>query len=303
MKKILALGIAIAMLFIMAIPATAVNMINYTAPSGTPALDGVKDNFYGEWIPINTIHSFDGTETGATGKFAFAWDATAIYIIAEVVDTTPNHEHNDAHQRDSVEVFFDWYNTGVHAETGEGPFWLIRLASDPDRAGEEGVTGFTNNYEGSGMNWGNNPANMGATRATAPLNGSYNNGYIVEAKIPIAEVEGGMVLAEGVQIRFCLAINDNQGEGRATGAYPAHVEADGSWNNAENHGYIMTLAAAPAAGGDTGGGGNEDVVVVTPPPANNGVSNPVVGDSALVMIMLIALLGAAVITIKKVKVK
>jgi len=45
-------------------------------------------------------------------------------------------------------------------------------------------------------------------------------------------------------------------------------------------------------------------VVNDAPPANNtGVSNPVVGDSALVMIMLVALLGAAAVTIKKVKVK
>ena len=298
MKKFLALVTAIVMLFVMAIPAAAVDPINYTAPSGTPTLDGVKDDFYGEWIPINTIHSFDDvTTTGATGKFAFAWDATALYVIVEVIDTTPNYEHNNAHERDSVEVFIDWYNTGAdHADNDEGPYWLVRISGNPDA--DPSVGGFTNDYPDiRGGWWGvdfDSDVLDTMTRAIASLNGSYNNGYIVETKIPIASVSGGIDFKAGTVIRFCLAINDNQGDGRATGAYPAHNDPDSSWDKPANHGYLMNLGAAPETGGGNGDEGGEEPVVIAPPKT---------GDTGMIVLAVMMILSAGVVVLRKKAVK
>ena len=316
MKKFLALGLIVAMMFVMAIPAMAVTPINYTTPLGTPALDGVKDDFYGEWIPINTIHSFDGsTETGATGKFAFAWDANALYVIAEVIDTIPGHDHNDDHQRDSVEIFIDWWNTGAEAANNdEGPYWLVRIHSDPEA--DRPITGFTNAYpETLGGWWGvgyEDDVLASMTRVVVPINGSYNNGYILEAKIPIAGVSGGVNFKAGTVVRFCLAINDNQGDGRATGAYPAHNEPDHSWDCPANHGYLMTLSAAPETGGDAGGaaaGGNEggdagntaagggdapsEIVAPPKPPSVK------TGDSGIIILMAIMAAAGVVVLRRK----
>lgn len=334
MKKKLALILVTVLMLALAIPAMAATRINITAPFGTPVLDGEKDSVYGDLVAVDAIHSFDEvTTTGATAKYAFAWDKDFLYVYVEVDDKTPNFDHADAHQRDSAEVFIDWFNTQAdNFQDGVSAYWLVRFISDPNsEEGSGGVTGFKNDI-GGGTPWNLAGAEEEIIRVSKPINGDYKNGYTIEAKIPVAPVEPcedgtTMTFEEGRVIGMCFGVNDNQdGTQRNTGAYPANVEPDASWDSPVNHGYLLTLVAASAASAveepkeepaaetkDEPAVETKDAPVVeeapvavqeaapeaTPAPVQ---SAPATGDMTIVF-CLAAILGAAVVSFRIIKTK
>lgn len=300
-SKVLAIILVVAMMFSFSIAASAAR-IDINAPQGTPTIDGVKDAVYSDLIPVDKIYSFDDvTTTGATGKYAFAWDSNFIYVYVEVVDTTPCHEEADDHEQDSCEVFIDWYNTQADtADNGEGPYWLVRFHSDITESPMK-VTGYQNGDNYDTYAWG--AVAEGIEAKVVGLNGDLKNGYVVEAKLPKADIAGGMEFKEGTVISVCFGINDNQGETRLTGAYPSHVEGDASWNAPVNHGYLLKLVGAGGGATETP---KEDVKDDQPEAKDEAPKQtpPKTGDAgmiALIAVMALAATGVVVLRRKAVK--
>ncbi len=102
MKKTLALLLATLMTGAMALSAGAAFDRTYTAPYGTPDMDGEVDAVweYAEWTAVDK--PYDGsTDTDSTLQIKMLWDEYHLYFLAEVYDTDINVEN------DIVEVYID----------------------------------------------------------------------------------------------------------------------------------------------------------------------------------------------------
>jgi len=225
MKKLLALALCMALL---TIPALAIEM---TAPKATITLDGVLDDAYGEPLEIKY---FNEGNPGATGKAWAAWDDDYIYLYFEVDDKTPFHEHANHYERDSVEVFLDWYNKkDDDTSDDEGaPFWQYRFSSAPNESGQQ----FSLNINWASLGWddsseeknaaGNTVVNLSATK------------YTVETRIPYKQF--GLKVGEGSIIGADFMIGDNQeGDSRNSMAFP---DPDFTSNNQYQHPFELGVA-------------------------------------------------------------
>jgi hypothetical protein len=314
MRKILALGIVIAMIFALAIPASA---LAATANNASPTIDGVRDDVYAGPFPIAGIYAGnEGTNNmnPATGNVWLAWDASALYFYIEIYDTTPNHESavDEDWAVDNIEIYIDWTNakgTGgvdftdrdtyeVGVEDGN-VYYQVRIP-----ANMTSIDDFTGahwyDFGWGGVTWGNDDGvfdsfafNVGG------LNGSYANGYVIEIK-----VDAPIALSEGQVIPFDISIGDNiTGETREGQVYMSadNPANDMQWASPGAIGAVMTLGGAPAAdAGDDAAGGGEEADATTPLPR----PTPRTGDAgvmALIALMAIAAAGIVVIRRKAVK--
>ena len=238
MKKILALALCLALLFVLAVPVMA-NEINLpVSPKLTVNIDGVRDDGYSEPYVID---SFRG-DSGATGIVWSAWDDNYIYYYIEVKDTTPNHEHANSYERDNVEFFIDWTNARGDDTYNDGkPYWQIRVMSAPN---EDSVA-----IEGNG-NFGDMGGDVDKIKfIVVPLSGNnLNGGYIIEIAMPLSEAEGA-ALREGQTVFVDFQVGDNQEDaGRTSQAFLKgdDPDVDNQWQWPHSVRGILTLGAAPA---------------------------------------------------------
>jgi hypothetical protein len=76
----------------------------YTAPKGTPVIDGVIDDIwqYAEWTSVEYPHDgSDKAEIPELLRIKLLWDETHLYFLAEVTDADLNYEN------DLVEIYID----------------------------------------------------------------------------------------------------------------------------------------------------------------------------------------------------
>lgn len=105
MKKLLSILLATLVVVSLAVSASAAFDRSYTAPKGTPNLDGTVDAIWdnAEWT--NVDKPFDGsTDTDSTLKVKLLWDDEHLYFLAEVYDKDINVEN------DIVEIYWDLNN-------------------------------------------------------------------------------------------------------------------------------------------------------------------------------------------------
>lgn len=105
MKKLASLALAAVLTAALSIPATASFDRSYTAPKGTPVIDGTVDQIWdsAEWT--NVDKPFDGTaDTDSTLKVKLLWDEEHLYFLAEVFDKDINADN------DIVEIYWDQNN-------------------------------------------------------------------------------------------------------------------------------------------------------------------------------------------------
>ena len=302
MKRILAFAILAAMMLALAIPASAVKDV--TANKFTPVIDGVLDDGYNGPYDIDTPHFDDEGNPedrpagAATGKVWMAWDDTSIYYYIEVYDTTPNHD--DGAEDECVELYFDWNNGHHDSDEGsdEAPMWQLKVGPvDPDA-----LYGYTR--DGGGANWGQGSYFEEYSEwFVGPLNGSYNNGYIVEIKVsPPSDI---ITLSEGKVITTDYQLADNmEGAGRTCITFFDHIGAgindNDRWNTSAYLQARLTLGGPPQAAvveeepEPMGGGEEADAQVVVPK------ATPT-GDSAVMFIVLAAVLAGAFVVTKKVR--
>ncbi|MCL1859525.1 MAG: hypothetical protein FWF92_09890 [Oscillospiraceae bacterium] len=270
--------------------------------TAAPVIDGIIDPIW------NNTEAFDvdivkvGEYSGVDGYFKVLWDEEKLYVLVVVPDTTPNHEHNDNYQKDGIEVPIDFFNTKSKTYENEGQINITFFA--------EGVSS-----EGNRMHFGNDGQGLWTGDMIDWAVTVTEEGYIYEIAFNYAAA--GIVPA--ATIGMDMQINDNaEGTGR-TACYAWNDDADQVWGNPTYMGNIKLLA-----NGTTTIGQAPKVEEPPAPPAQNleddelpllmiddGAGsgdepekvNPASGDSIIFPIILIALLGIAVVTVKKVKVK
>ncbi|MCL1859247.1 MAG: hypothetical protein FWF92_08440 [Oscillospiraceae bacterium] len=301
MKKILALVIVLAMMFALAIPVMAADMITLpTAPKAEIVIDGVLDDGYGEFYNLNSYR--DDSMDGATGRYASAWNEKGLYYYVEVYDTTPNHNHDNTYQRDRVEFFIDWNSAKEDSHSGsDNPYWQTCIASAPNDDGFQleptgNYQDFTDDSEGEGIIY-----------VVKPLEGSdLSKGYIIEVFLPIALTGGAAkALVEGGSVLVDFQIGDNQyDEGRSSQVFLAgdDDDVDNQWQYPNACRGILPLGAAKAPAVVDEPEPAPDVVDDTPAPAAPAAPAPAAptGDSAIMLIVLVIALAGAVIVTKRV---
>ena len=299
MKKLLALAIICAMMFALAIPATASNIKLPDVPKADIVIDGERDEGYGDMFRVESYR--DGNGDGATASIWMAWNESGIFYYAEVNDVTPNHNHSNTYERDNIEFFIDWNAAKPDGNDQFGPdaSWQIRIPSAPNEDGNV-----------SSGTLGDDELQPGTHYVVKPLvGGDLSGGYKMEVWLPIALAESGAnPLAVGRTIFVDFQIADNQlDEGRSSQAFLDGMAdgTDSQWNTPEAFQGVVTLAEAkpapvadepdePAAndggaGGDAGAGA---AVVSTPSPRTNDA-----GIIALIALMAIA--AAGIVVLKK----
>ena len=259
MKKLLVISLCIILAAAMTVPAMAIQ--NNTANKAATVIDGVKDDAYGDdHFTVEAVRD-DTDPDGATAKVWTAWDDGHLYFYAEVYDTTPHFPGVDIAQNnsDSMTFFIDWNAGGVifgdgPIDEGDTPWWEIRVYSGVN--GEDGewpVHGgwsLGDGSEGGGamdvsIDWTEYPEII--EWIVVPLNGDYNNGYIVEIKIKAPD---NVKLEQGKVIPVELHVTDNiHGEdirdGRKYLAY--HDNFANAYISPGNAGGRLTLGAEYAA--------------------------------------------------------
>jgi hypothetical protein len=143
----------------------------------------------------------------ATANVWMAWDENALYVYAIVDDTTPNHGDGDW-GFDNLEIFIDWNaGRGTNASiTDATPYWQVRVSPTAGRPNNAIVSGTI--YNSPGVSFASH-----VTAIAVPIDGDWNNGYIVEARI---EAPSSVALYSGKQIPVDFQVGDNMlGTGRS----------------------------------------------------------------------------------------
>ena len=105
MKKLVSILLSALVVASLAVSASATFDRSYTAPKGTPVIDGEVDAIWenAEWTAVDK--PFDGsTDTDSTLNIKLLWDEENLYFLAEVYDKDINVEN------DIVEIYWDLNN-------------------------------------------------------------------------------------------------------------------------------------------------------------------------------------------------
>ncbi|WP_203675824.1 endo-1,4-beta-xylanase, partial [Cellulomonas phragmiteti] len=112
-----------------------------------PVVDGAVDAVWQDAAAVTTDTQVSGTP-GATATVRTLWQDRTLYVLADVVDSTPDTSAAAAHERDSVEIFLDAGNVknvtyryddlhvrvdatnGVTLGQGDQGFHLARIESE-----------------------------------------------------------------------------------------------------------------------------------------------------------------------------
>ncbi len=190
----------------------------YTAPKGTPAIDGEAEAIWdhAEWTDVD--RPYDGSAAsdypGAALRMKFLWDETNFYFFAEVTDSDVNYDN------DIVEIYLDELNCRM----GE-----YQADDSQTRFYKDGVV-----VAGSGTNCKENSTAVGKDTDT---------GWVIEGAIPWTEAH-----KEGNVIGFELMYNIGDSNADFAQAFRWNVDtANGDpapWQDTTAWGNL-TLGAAP----------------------------------------------------------
>ncbi|NLE12876.1 MAG: hypothetical protein GX628_04265 [Clostridiales bacterium] len=247
MKKTITAILAVLMI----VSLLAVNLSaaqgDYKAASGTPIVDGVKDDLYIAADPVPMKVDNDGNPSkGATGTAYFLWDAKYLYAYVDVVDPVLTTKKADAiYQTDSVEVYVDFDGNVAAGKTAK--------VTDAGVNAGQWTAGLL--YEGEWGGYGNHHTEN-KDKGTFKVK-TTDKGYAVEYQIPFVKYTP----AAAAKIGFTIAINDdaNNDSTRDYQIFPAKGQGS-AWSTVDGNWCLMTLsadkytppttaAAAPAAAG------------------------------------------------------
>ena len=169
---------------------------------GTPVIGEFDLKPY-ENAPVIPVSNQMTAWEGATGKVRVLWDEKYLYVLADIMDDTPDVSSETKCDQDSMEFFVSYTNSrGLGYEKGDYHLWVNRKNQQSCYSGNqmEGFLTFTNEVE---------------------------EGYQVEARIPLnCYGKPGHVLG------FDVVINDGY-----NGARRSFV----SWNDHSDTAWQMTM--------------------------------------------------------------
>jgi hypothetical protein len=269
-QKFIGVMLAAVMLFALVpvIPAAAIVDLSATK-AGRIVIDGVRDDIYsGPYEIASHYQNSAGTNdmNSATGKVWTAWDNNALYFYFEIYDATPNHT-NDG-RNDNIGIYIDWnnvkaaggggelseeywttgdYSTSIMGTSGpDYPYWQVTIPAARDMDGWQDLGGAF--WFGLGeVFWNPFEIEDATTFVTRSIDGNWQNGYIVEARILAPDY---VTLHEGKQIPIDFEINDNiHGAGIINGrAYLADSEYNNTqWCIPSSCTGLLTLASGGEA--------------------------------------------------------
>ena len=236
MKKLGSLALAALLVAALSVSASAAS--TSSAAQGTATIDGKKDDIYAcDPLILNTDEN-GGASQGATGKVWTAWDASNLYVYAEITDAavTAQADVTTAWSNDSVEVY-------INLSGEEGAIADINAAQITYGPSFESILG-------GGLYRENNIDNI----KTAYTYTDY--GYTVEMALPFADF-GAKV---GATLGFSFGINDDTDDDSSTREFHT-FDGEGlgsAWQTADSAWGTLTLTdkvyeAPKAEAGEEGG--------------------------------------------------
>lgn len=278
MKK----AIAIIMVLALSVGLTGIVSAAYdtkkaTAIKATPVVDGVIDDIWASAVEVdaNLVNqTLIPSQTTTTAKVKFAWDEKYLYTLAVVTDSAvwPTASVGTASEdKDSIEYGVDEKNTkGVdNVNAGNANAGVFRVGTNDSE-----ISGFGDWFT----------AKSSEVKGKTVLT---DTGYIAEMAIPW----NTLTPAEGTVISLEVQIDDNDLGEKRTGLVTWNSDACLGWKDSESHGEI-TLAAAPAP-----------AATEAPAATDTTTTAPQTGDTAVYAVILTAISAAALVVLKKSRVK
>ncbi|MBO0901337.1 endo-1,4-beta-xylanase [Cellulomonas sp. zg-ZUI22] len=149
-------------------PLSTVEVVEAAA---APVVDGDVDDVWASATSVSTGTQVEGTP-GATATVRTLWRGSTLYVLADVVDATPDTSSSNPYERDSVEIFLDAGNVknasyryddmqvridadgDVTFGTGDEPFQAARVVSEVAETATgyrvEAAVGLLDQYSGPG---------------------------------------------------------------------------------------------------------------------------------------------------------
>jgi len=183
---------------------------------GTPEIDGTIDSLWSDANVIETQTVIQGDEDSARAKVRTMWDKDYVYVLAEVTDPLLNKDGTQPHEQDSVEFFIDENNNKT-------TFY------------QEDDAQYRVNYDNE-QSFGENADQERFKTATKIV----DDGYIVEAAIPLKTIEG----ETGEIIGFDVQVNDADDTGSRTGVVTWNDTTGNNYRDTSNFGCLL-LAEEP----------------------------------------------------------
>lgn len=277
MKKVMSLVLVLSLaLCLSGIVSAAYDTKKTTAIKATPVVDGVVDDIWASAPEVEAKlvnQTLIPSQSTTTAKVKFAWDEKYLYTLAVVTDTAvwPTASVGTASEdKDSIEYGVDEKNTkGVdNVNAGNANAGVFRVGTNDSE-----ISGFGDWFSAKSSEV------KGKTVIT-------DTGYIAEMAIPWNTITA----AEGTVISLEVQINDNDLGEKRTGLVTWNSDACLGWKDSESHGEI-TLGAAPAP------------AATDAPTEDSAPVAPQTGDFAVYAFILTAVSAAALLVLKKSRVK
>jgi endo-1,4-beta-D-glucanase Y len=195
--------------------------------SAPVAVDGTVDEVWNNVnvLPAAATKLLSGTVTNSadlSGNFKALWDDTYLYILADITDDVKISESTNAYDDDGVEVYIDINN---------------------DKATTYGTNDFQYTF---GWNKGTTVSVLPAGRSVAGITYTAvarTGGYIIEARIPWATIQGTPAAGQLVGIDFM--INDDDDNGVRDGKLSWNAATDNAWQDPSLFGTAILQGAVP----------------------------------------------------------
>ena len=204
----------------------------------TVKLDGKLDDLAWQYAPWHTIEHDEGTQPAPTAKnatcsFAAVADDEWLYVALEVTDdktVTGETMGNDLWKDDSVEVYIDANNAKTATYEGDDAQITIGAVNMDLGNIDEPELGGT----GDGAKTGTKAAVVAS-----------NDGWIVEAAIPLQNDKWDIKLENGKTIGFNVHLNDDDDGGDRDHKliWSLKDAADSSWQNTSVFGELKFVNA------------------------------------------------------------
>lgn len=258
-------SLALAALLVAALSVSASAASTSSAAQGTATIDGKKDDIYVcDPLILNTDEN-GGASQGATGKVWTAWDASNLYVYAEITDAAVTKAEDVTTQwsNDSIEVYIN-----LSGEEG---------AINDINAAQITIGPSFENIQGGGLYKSEHEDEIKYTYTYTDY------GYTVEMALPFADF-GAKV---GATLGFSVGINDDADDDSSSREYHT-FDGEGlgsAWQTADSAWGTLTLT---------------DKVYTAPVAEDNNGGSAATADAGIIAaVASLAASGAAVLSLKK----
>lgn len=188
-----------------------------------PAIDGTVDAIWNnpELLPINATKSLVGTVSSTndlSGTAKYLWDDTYVYIFATITDNAKQNDSENFYEDDAVEFYFDINNDKATAYAANDVQYSF------------------------GWNDGAVVGSLPAGRSTTGISYSSvstTDGYVIEARIPWATLQGTPAAGQSLGIDFM--INDDDDGTARDKKLSWNAAVDNAWQDPSLFGTAILL--------------------------------------------------------------